>query len=593
MSRRSLHRSFPHAACLALGLLAACAHVATEPGEAPAASVEVRLIAFNDFHGYIDAPGDTLKVPAAAGGTVSLPVGGAAYLAGAIQAAKAGHPRSVVVAAGDLVGASPLDSGLFHDEPAIEALGRMGLELSSVGNHEFDQGRAELLRKQNGGCHPGGVRGQDTCVEGDFPGARFHYLAANVVDSASGQTLFPPYEIKTLDAGDGRKLAIAFVGLVLKATPTMVTPSGVAGLQFTDEADAANALLPQIRAQGASTVVILIHQGGSTTGGYNDKSCPGLRGDILPILDRLDPAFQVIVSGHTHQAYNCRYGGRLLTSAGSYGRLLSTIDLRLSAQDGSLLEASADNIPVVNQAGTEPGYPAFPADPAVAELVARYDARSAPITRHVLGRQLADLTRAPLDDPASARPGGETALGEVVADSELDATRAQGAVAAFINSGGVRSDLLAGQSDAGEEPGQITYGEAYKVLPFGNHLLTMTLSGEQLYALLDEQWGRKGQVRMLQVSRGFSYAWDDSRPAESGKVLPGSLKIDGKPVRAEAPYRITVVDFLAAGGDGFSTLTAGTERVRSGLDIDAFAAYLERNSPLAPPGADRVRRLDR
>ena len=594
------HHPFLHAACLTLAL-AACADNATVDGTpaapAPAAdSVDVRLIAFNDLHGYIDPPGDLLKAPAREGGTVSLPVGGAAYLAGAIKALKVGHPRSVVVAAGDLVGASPLSSGLFHDEPTIEALNQMGLELSSVGNHEFDRGRIELQRKQKGGCYPGGMRGRDTCVDGEFSGASFHYLAANVIDTASGQTLFPPYEIKTLDSGDGRRISIAFIGLVLKGTPTMVTPAGVAGLSFTDEADAANALLPQIHAQGVNAVVILIHQGGATDGFYNDKTCPGLRGDILPIVDRLDPAFRVIVSAHTHQAYNCRYAGRLLTSAGSYGRFLSAIDLRLSMRDGSITDASADNVAVVNdqQAVADPAtYPPFAADTGVAALVARYDALSAPITGRIVGSVTADITRAPLADSASGRSSGETALGELVADSELEATRSQGAVAALINTGGVRADLLSAQISSGEKPGEITYGEAYKVLPFGDHLVTMTLSGDQLYAVLAEQWGKKGQVRMLQVSGGFSYAWDDSRPVESGKVVPGSLKIDGKAVRADARYRITVVDFLAGGGDGYTSLTKGTDAVQSVIDVDAFTAYLQRKSPIALPAADRVMRLDR
>ncbi len=581
------------AACLSLAL-AACAR--TEPQKPPpvSAAVDVRLIAFNDFHGYIDPPGDQVQAPRRQGGTVALPVGGAAYLAGGIAALKAGHPRSIVVAAGDLVGASPLDSGLFHDEPAIEALNRMGLEFSSVGNHEFDRGRAELLRKQNGGCYPDGTPGRDTCIDGPFTGAAFRYLAANVVDTASGKTLLPPYAIKTLEAGDGRKLSIAFIGLVLKNTPTMVTPSGVAGLSFTDEAAAANALLPQLHAQGVNAVVVLIHQGGTNDGSYNDKSCPGLRGDILPVVDGLDPAIRVIVSAHTHQAYNCRYAGRLLTSAGSYGRFLTAIDLRMSAEDGSILDAGADNIPVVNDkqaVADSAAYAPFPADTGVAALVAHYDALTAPITGRVVGGLTADLTRAPLTDSASARASGETTLGEVVADSELEATRAQGAVAALINPGGVRADLLSAQISAGEKPGEVTYGEAYNVLPFGNHLVTLTLSGTQLYALLAEQWGRKG-VRMLQVSGGLSYAWDDSRPVEAGKIVPGSLKIDGKPVQPDASYRITVVDFLASGGDGYTTLTEGTQSVRSGLDIEAFTAYLQRHSPIAAP-ADRVVRVDR
>jgi len=608
MHRPNLQWQHPilRAACLTLALTACAGNAPVDSTPtaavsasmpAPAAdSVDVRLIAFNDFHGYIDPPGDQLKAPGREGGSVSLPLGGAAVLAGAIEALKAGHPRNVVVAAGDLVGASPLSSGLFHDEPTIEALNQMGLELSSVGNHEFDQGRIELQRKQNGGCYPGGIRGRDTCVDGEFSGAAFHYLAANVIDTASGQTLFPPYEIKTLDSGEGHKISIAFVGLVLKATPGMVTPTGVAGLSFTDEAAAANALLSQIHAQGVNAVVILIHQGGATEGAYNDKSCPGLHGDILPVIDRLDPAFRVIVSAHTHQAYNCRYAGRLLTSAGSYGRYLTAIDLRLSTQDGGIVAASADNLAVVNdqQNIADPAsYPVFPADPGVAALVARYDALSAPITGRVVGSVVADITRAPLADPASARPSGESALGELVADSELSATRGHGAVAALINSGGVRADLLFAQNSAGGKPGEITYGEAYKVLPFGDHLVTMTLTGEQLYAVLAEQWGKKGQVKMLQVSRGFSFAWDDSRRAESGKIVPGSLKINGKLVRAHARYRITVDDFLASGGDGYTSLTKGRDMVKSAIDIDAFAAYLQQNSPIAAPLPDRVVRLDR
>jgi 5'-nucleotidase len=555
--------------------------------------VALRLIAFNDFHGYLDAPGDRVPVAGPSGASTPQPVGGAATLAGAIAALEAGHPQHLVVAAGDLVGASPLDSGLFHDEPAIEALNAMGLDLSSVGNHEFDQGREELLRKQHGGCYPGGRRGEDTCIDGDFPGAHFHYLAANVVDAASGQTLLPPYEIHTLDTGDGRHLGIAFIGLVLKGTPGMVTPSGVAGLGFTDEAEAANALVPQIRAQGVNAIVVLIHQGGASSGSYNDPACPGLRGDILPILDRLDPAIRVVVSGHTHQAYNCRYGGRLLTSAGSYGRYLTAIDLRLDGRDGSIAGVEATNLAVVDQVPGAEGAAAFAPDAAVTALVARYDALAAPLSGRVVGRIAADITRTPLLDAHSGRPGGESALGELVADSELAATRGQGAVAAFINSGGVRADLLQGQISAGEQAGEVTYGEAYNVLPFGNHLVTMMLSGAQLYDLLGEQWGAQGQVRMLQVSRGFGYAWDERRPAQGGKVVPGSLRIGGRLVRLDRNYRIAVADFLAAGGDGYATLKAGTQRVSGGLDIDAFAEYLRRASPVRPPEADRVWRVDR
>jgi 5'-nucleotidase len=575
---RLQHRS---ALILAAGLaLAACAHHEAENAPQP---LDVRVIAFNDFHGYIDAPGELLKIPGKDGGSVSLSLGAAATLAGAIQSLKTGHPRSVVVAAGDLVGASPLDSGLFHDEPTIEALNQMGLEISSVGNHEFDQGKAELLRKQNGGCFPGdgrggGVRGQDTCADGDFAGARFHYLAANVIDQASGKTLFPPYQIKSFDDGHGGQLPIAFIGLVLKGTPAIVAPAGVAGLSFADEADTANALLPELRAKGVKAYIILIHQGGQIDGTYNDQTCPGLRGEILGIADRLDPAFGVIVSAHTHRTYNCRYQGRLLTSAGSYGRFLTAIDLRLDPGSGAIVSDQAENIPVVNgQQGAAPDHPPFPADPQVAALVARYDALTAPITGRIVGSVTGDITRAP-------QSGGESALGELVADSALAATRGQGAIAAFVNAGGVRADLIAAQISSGEQPGQITYGEAYQVLPFGNRLVTVSLTGDQLGAVLAQQWSAKG-ANLLQVA-GLSYRWD----AAAGQVVPGSLQIDGRPVRGEARYRITTVDFLLGGGDGFTALKAGTDPVPGGLALDAFTAYLAGHSPVAAPATDRVTR---
>ena len=573
------------AAVLQLVACSAATPVGSAAGEDSPADVDVRLIAFNDFHGYLDPPGDTVKVAQADGGGVAVPVGGAAFLAAAINRSKLGHPRSVVVAAGDLVGASPLDSGMFHDEPAVEVLGRMGLEISSVGNHEFDHGRAELLRKQYGGCAPDGTPGKDTCVGGEFKGAAYHYLAANVIDKSSGKTLFPGYEIKTFDAGGGHRIAVAFVGLVLKNTPAMVNPEGVAGLRFTGEAEAANGLLPEIRVQGANAAVILIHQGGATDGSYNDKACPGLKGDILPIVDRLDPMFGVVVSAHTHQAYNCRYAGRVLTSAGSYGRFLTTIDLRLSAQDGRLLGAQADNL-AVTEAQAEPspaGPPAFTADPAVAALVAGYDAMAAPVTGRVVGGLASEISREPLQDPVSGKAQGESALGELVADSELAATRKLGAVAAFINSGGVRADLAASP---------VTYGDAYKVLPFGNHLVTLSLSGEQLYTLLGEQWGKNGQPRLLQVSAGLHYDWDDRRSLADGKVVPGSLRIGGRPVRPKRRYRITVVDFLATGGDGFVVLRDATDRVSSASDIEAFTSYLQLHSPASPPAPDRVSRID-
>jgi 5'-nucleotidase len=589
----SIRRCCP-AGCLSILLAivaAGCARAVAPAPAAAATTIDVRLIALNDFHGYIDPPADGLKLPAAGGaGTVTLRAGGAAALAGEVARLRTGHPRNLVVAAGDLVGASPLDSGAFHDEPAILAMNALGLDLSAVGNHEFDKGRAELLRKQRGGCLPGGTPGRDTCVDGNFAGARYHYLAANVIDETTGKPLFPPYEIRRFDA-DGRKLAIAFIGLVLHETPSMVTPAGVAGLRFTNEAAAANALVPQIRALGANAIVVLIHQGAYTAGTYNDKSCPNFRGDIQPILDALDPAIRVVVSGHTHQAYNCTVGGRLVTSAGSYGRFLTAIDLALDRNSGAIVEATADNVPVVDvgQPAAD-AYPPAQPDPQVADLVSRYDAIAAPIVGRVIGHIDLSLSR---ESDIDAGASGESPLGDCVADSMLAAARqaGTGAVAAFENSGGIRSDLVYEQPGGGHKPGDVTYGDAYNVLPFGNNLVAMSLTGEQLYALLAQQWSGR-RPRIFQVSRGFGYAWKTDRVTGGGAVVPGSVKIDGLPVRPEGRYRVAVNDFMAAGGDGYTVLKDGGDRVGFGADIDAFAGYLGSASPLPMPRLERIIRQD-
>lgn len=303
---------------LAAGMLGAAA---------PGSQITVKLIAINDFHGYLQ-PSEQFALPDPADPkkTIPVPVGGAAYLASAIAGLKAANPLNVVVGAGDMVGASPLSSALFHDEPTIQALTAMGLEYTSPGNHEFDQGRVELLRKQNGGCRPAGTIGSDTCLtDGAFAGAGYHYLAANVIDEATGKTLFPAYAIKYFDAGNGKRVGIAFVGAELQDTASVTTATGTRGLKFTDEAAAINAQLPAIYALGVHAVVVLIHQGITTTVGYNESSCDGANGDLLPILDKLDPSIKLVVSGHTHRAYICPAGQGsknttvYYTSAGRYG----------------------------------------------------------------------------------------------------------------------------------------------------------------------------------------------------------------------------------------------------------------------------------
>jgi len=583
---------------LGLALLTACHDGGGDGGGGTGAgapsTANVRLIAINDFHGNLDLTGSlNVPDPADPSKTVSEPVGGAAYLATMIAQLKQDHPLNVVVGAGDQVGASPLISALFHDEPTVQALSEMGLELTSVGNHEFDKGKTELLRLQNGGCRAGGAVGSDTCLDGGtFAGASFEYLAANVIDDATGKPLFAPYAIKEFALAGGSKIRIGFIGLVLKETPSIVTPEGVAGLTFKDEADTANALVADLQAQGVKAIVVLIHQGIFTSVAFDDKSCADARGELLPVLDRLDPAIDVVVSGHTHWAYICKGQGTtnakpLYASAGSYGRYVTAYDLTIDTASGDITAVSADNKLVVNDSKSNPApaaYPTLAANATVQTLVDRYKAAAAPLTNKVVGRIETDLKR-------TQNTAGESPLGDVIGDAQLAATQgeSQKAVVAFMNPGGIRADFQAAQISGGEAAGEITYGEAFTVQPFYNSLVTMTLSGAQIYQLLAQQWVGQTSPRFLQVSQGFSYRWDASKD-DADKVVDGSVTINGVAVDKSKSYRITVNSFLAGGGDNFTVLAQGSDRVGGDLDIDALVAYLGAHQPLAPPAQDRILR---
>jgi len=222
---------------LALGLsVMGCANAAVIKKD-----TTIKIVAFNDFHGQLESPG-TLRVNPGAP-TPNVAVGGVDWMAGYIANLKSQNPNTVVVSAGDLIGATPLISALFHDEGTIETMNRAGLDFNAVGNHEFDEGKDELKRMQAGGCHPTDLntcRGADVGTPVPFEGAKFKFLAANVVETANGKTVFPPYAIKSMGG-----VRVGFIGMTLKETPTIVTPSGVEGLQFKDEAATVNALIPK------------------------------------------------------------------------------------------------------------------------------------------------------------------------------------------------------------------------------------------------------------------------------------------------------------------------------------------------------------
>ncbi len=534
---------------LAAALLASGCSAPDEPDEIP-----LRILAINDFHGNIATSSDAFEG-----------VGRADYLAANIDAARTEVENSVFVSAGDLIGASPLISALFHDEPTIEAMNLMGLDFNGVGNHEFDEGLAELKRTQQGGSHP-----VDGDLDGDpFSGADFEFLAANVIDDSTGETIFPPYAVR-----DYGGVGVAFIGLTLEGTPSIVSQAEVEGLIFLDEAETVNALVPGLRERGIEAIVVLLHEGGSSDGGQSDCGS-GLTGAVADIAARLDDAVDIVIAGHTNDEFVCEIDGKWVTMADTRGRLFTVIDVTLSRATGDLTVKAAENRPN-SQAGVTPA-------PAVAALIDRYDALSAPRANRVVGSITADLTR-------ERNAAGESALGDVIADAHLEATRAAGAVAAFTNPGGIRGNILF-DSTGPESDGELTYGEAFSVQPFGNSLVTLSLTGAQIDALLQAQFRGPADDTgdVLQVSTGFSYTWDAARPLGE-RVDPKTIAIDGVTVDPGATYRVTVNSFLAGGGDGFAVLTEGTDRTGGLIDLDALVAYFSAASPVAPGPQDRITR---
>ena len=555
---------------------------------------QVQLLAFNDFHGHLDtdSPG-TIQTGCCVANSantawtpMTVPAGGAEFFATHIRELRTENTNTITVGAGDLIGASPLISGLFHDEPTIDVMNAIGVDVSGVGNHEFDEGIGELLRMQNGGC-----AGPDTCKLEPFPGAFFQYLAANVFYQGTDQTILPPYEVRKID-----NAKIAFIGLTLEGTPTIVTPAGVAGLEFRPEVQTTNALVRKLRdEQGVRAFVVLLHQGGfqnppspgpftgaPNPNGYTDVNrCVNFSGsEISAIAAGLDPQVDVIVSGHTHAPYICpdfAGTGKLLTSASSFGRVITDIDLVIDHQTKDVKSATARNVIVRRD---------VPRDPAVKEIVDRYRTASAPIANQIVGSITADITR-------SAGTNGESALGDVIADAQLKATAPTdfgASVIAFMNPGGIRNDLLFANSPGGEAPGQVTYGELFNVQPFGNSLVVKTCTGAQIDALLEQQIFPT--TRILQVSAGFTYTFDAAAPAGQ-RVDPSTIKLNGVTLGPTTGYRVTMNSFLATGGDGFTVFNQCTNALGGEIDLDALARYFTEFGGAVPPGPkNRITRLN-
>ena len=538
--------------------------------------INLQLLAFNDYHGHLESTTPGMVNGAAAGG--------AEYLAAKLSELRQGNKFSLTVAAGDLIGGSPAFSGLFHDEPSVESLNAMQLDVSSVGNHEFDEGIAELLRMQNGGCHP-----IDGCYfpSDPFAGADFQWLSANVVSQTTGETPLPPYWIKRIN-----NVRVAFIGMTLEATDTLVAASGVLGYDFLDEAETANALVPILRAQGVKAIIVLLHEGGSQTPPPGDvDACVGISGPIVAINNALDPEIDAVITGHTHLPYNCQLADpsgqpRIVTSAYSFGRVVSEINLVLDKRTRDVRrDLSTSTNHVVEQATLTP-------DPALTAIIAKWqplvdEAGSTPV-----GTITADINRGGIE---GSDRGIESPAGNLVADAQLWATSASFAQVAFMNPGGVRSDLTYAQSD-GEGDGVVTFGEAFTFQPFGNTLVTYPMTGAQIIAVLEEQCQPAGSSRPflhLGVSNGFTY--DLAKTIEDGNctsVTVSNVKLSGVDLDPAASYNVTVNSFLADGGDNFNTFaTISAPRLDGGNDLLALVNYLGTFSPVAPPSIDRVNEL--
>lgn len=564
-------------AAVVLGLATGGTVTQAAPAKPKPTHTQIQLLALNDFHGNL-APNPATS----SGGNVNgTPAGGAEYLATHLElaraAAKAQGQESVTVAAGDLIGASPLLSAAFHDEPTIEAMNAMGLDATSVGNHEFDEGWHELLRMQTGGCldDGDGQNNQNSCPDpkAGFEGAKFDYLSANVFFENTQRTLLDPYTVKKFKNGQ----KIAFIGMTLEATPNIVTKAGVEGLAFKDEVETANALVPKLKEQGIQSIVVLLHEGGLPSDPRAFNSCPGISGPITDIAKNLDPAIDAIISGHTHQAYNCSINDpagkpRLVTSASSFGKIFTEVRLSIdnATHDVDRLNTLANNKIVTRD---------VPKNPALTKLITKYQTLVAPIESKVIGHITTPLVSRTPDDSQ------ESPLGNLIADAQLadpsTVTNGKTPVVAFMNPGGIRADLAS-------TGGAVTFGQAFTVQPFNNFLVSMDMTGTQIKALLEQQFSGANQAanKVLQIA-GITYTWNPAA-APGAKVVAGSINIAGQPLVDGTTYRIVTNNFLSDGGDGFPAFTTATDKFFGGLDIDAFANYLTAHDPYTPGPTDRI-----
>ncbi|WP_205324222.1 bifunctional UDP-sugar hydrolase/5'-nucleotidase [Glycomyces sp. YM15] len=557
------------AAALAATTLAVGAWSASAGQQDRHREVDLQLLALNDFHGYIEASAsNTYPIDG-----VNTPVGGAEYLATHLEQARDGERYSTTVAAGDLIGASPFLSAVYDDEPTIESLNAMGVEVSSVGNHEFDAGIDELNR----------------IIEGDedFEGAAFPYLGANVVDEATGKPVLDPYWVKDF----GRGIKVGFIGMTLEGTGDIVSQSGIEGLEFTDEVETANKYAKELRRRGVNAIVVLLHEGGVPVAEDTGHECEsldgtavGMSGPIVDIAETMTPLVDVMVTGHTHNEYVCSVpdpagNPRMITSASSYGRVFTQIDATYDRRTKDIVRSSVTGSNTVVTRDVDP-------NGEQRDLIASYTGDG---YDEVANRLICYIAE---DIKRGQTRAEEFPLGSLIADAQLWSTASAdtgGAEIALMNPGGVRQDLL---HSAGN-PGEVTYKEVFEVQPFSNYVVTLDLTGAQILAGLQQQLPSEARstTLQLQVSEGFTYTWDKTKTG-ADQIVADSLMLDGEPIVMDQTYRVTMNSFLADGGDSFTAFKDGTNRLFGALDVDAFEDYLAEfgtaEAPLEAPELGRV-----
>lgn len=575
------------AAVLGLSLLSWTGASAVTPSAAQPGPVPVQLLALNDLHGNldpVDGPAGSVARITESGEVVRSQAGGVAGLATLLKDARDGQPNTLTVGAGDLIGGSPLLSANFHDEPTIDALEELGLDVASVGNHEFDEGPEELLRIAHGGCHPA-----DGCAVPDQPydGADFPYLAANVTRKGSAEPLLPPYWIKTLPGGE----RIGFIGLITKNAPDAISAAQIRDVEFHDEVETVDRYSRELAGMGVAAQTVIVHEGGAHGGSipYNEDCDEGgpaakLGQPIRALAESFSPDVDMVVSGHSHEPYVCTVADpagdpRVVTQAASFGRTYTDLRFALDPDTGDVLRGTV-------AAANHPVLAATPQDPAMAKLIGTWRERSAELENEPVGYITADL-------PGRGSSAPERPLGGVMADGQADATRGNGAEIAFVQPGGIRGDITY-KASGDEGDGVVTYAEAFRVAPFEGGLVTMTLTGDQLVEALRNGFSGANEAnsRFLQPSAALSYAVDLGR--EGGARLDAaSVRVAGEPVAADREYRVTVNEFLAEGGDGFTAFKDGTDRQGGDVtDTAALVTYLQNasspESPLSPPAPARI-----